>query len=675
MATYESLVFAGTELNDTTNYLLEALDCQPPGKRPEWISGADADGAALVRDPLFENRTVVVRVRVAKQATTDLALAKLGALVDKIEEADKQPDGLALVWTPAGGTKSVTFYVLSGEVTGLPITTNGDDSGWFQSTPVVTLTLTCKPFGYGSEVTLSPVTAATPVVTLTAASVTGDVPAEARLIVTDNATQNRAYLEWGLEQRYYDVATSLLLDSDSLTTTGLAGAQTTRTGAYDPNATGNNVIRATLATTTVAVCSTGAQSHVGTFRVKARVYATSASIQMRLSWQDGSGPYSANGWQTATLASAWTEVDLGLVTIAPAAQGTQTWVGLVEAYTTGTGAGTDTIDVDYLVLVPAAEGYGAARAPNNTLRSASTFIARDEFNQAAGVLNAKTAPTGGAWATVGAGADFSVTAGHIVQRTAVSDTAYKIAVSGVAATTTQVASVDVKLDIPAAAAYSSNSAGAVIRYVDANNWIGAQAIPNSVNGNEYTNFSITKVVGGVFTNLVADLLVPIPWSTWATIALQADTQGRAVAWIYIQGSLTPVRTLVIQDTDFATGGALASGKPGFFDGNFDSSATTRNYDNFKAWVPPIDAVMYSTQSVEVRADSTVREDSSGTYYGPVPQYRGSRFLLPPAGSASRTSRVLVKAHRDDITTGNATNVTDSLTAQIKYTPRYVVVPR
>jgi hypothetical protein len=80
----------------------------------------------------------------------NLALAKLTALSAKLEEAEQQPDGLALVWTPATSTTSMTMYVLSGQVDGLPISLSGDDAGWFLLAPVITLRLTCKPFGYGT---------------------------------------------------------------------------------------------------------------------------------------------------------------------------------------------------------------------------------------------------------------------------------------------------------------------------------------------------------------------------------------------------------------------------------------------------------------------------------------------------------------------------------------------
>lgn len=216
-------------------FILQGYDVPPPNKRQEWAQGADIDGALLVRDPLFDNREITLRLRVAQQATMDDALTQISLISKKLEEAEQQPDGLPLIWQPAGSTKRVTFYVLSGVVEGLPITLSGDDAGWFLRAPVVMLKLQCKPFWHGADITSSTTSAATPFVTTTITSVPGDVPALGRLLVTDAATQNRRYIEAGLQWRYYDAATSLIQlasGAGGLVTSGFSGVATTRTGAY-----------------------------------------------------------------------------------------------------------------------------------------------------------------------------------------------------------------------------------------------------------------------------------------------------------------------------------------------------------------------------------------------------------------------------------------------------------
>jgi len=670
MATLEQLVLDSLALNDATNYRLQAFETPPPPKRFEWVTGGDSDGGALVRDPLFENREIICRIRVTQQSTMDLALAKIAAIVDKLEEAEKHPEGLDLVWTPANGTKSITFKVLSGEVQGLPVTMDGDDAGWFKNAPVVTVKLTCKPFGYGPEVVGGSTSSATPFVTLTVAGVTGDVPAEGRLIVTDAATQARRYLEWGLEQRYYDSGTSLLIESDSMTTTGTGGTGTTRTGAYDPGAAGNSVIRGTLWRSPIRVAGTGNLGHVGTYRVKARVYGNgTGAIRVRFAWQEGDGPYRANRYVDAHMLGTFIEVDLGIITIPPTDAGTQRWSGFVEAYSDTPG---DTLDVDYLVLVPAGEGYGKARGVGNI--AATAVNGYDDFTSlgAGSGLNTRVAPSGGTWATSGATTDFvgNTTPTGLVFRATSTDASRRFAILG--ATNYTDTQTEVFMQYLWPTTLLNVTGGVITRWTDSSNYAYAQwSVSNGL-----TAFHIGQVVAGVTTILASSTGYFSP-NQWWGIRLTAFATGGLVAELrFGVGSAQPILVLRGQSSAIATGGTLATGKPGFFDQNTSGSAVSRLYDFFSTSTPsgePI--VINSTRSAEIRSDAAKRYDSTNTYFGDMPAYRGSRFLVPPAGAANRTSRVLVKAHRQDIESIDASTVTDNLTAQVAYTPRYLVVPR
>ena len=60
--------------------------------------------------------------------------------------------------------------------------------------------------------------------------------------------------------------------------------------------------------------------HVGTFRVKARVYMTPSgtnwpdTISVRFRWQDGKGPLRANAWQSRGAPfNVFSELDLGTI--------------------------------------------------------------------------------------------------------------------------------------------------------------------------------------------------------------------------------------------------------------------------------------------------------------------------------------------------------------------------
>ncbi len=160
MANIESVIVDTLELN-SGNFTLEALEMPPPPKLLEWVRGADSDGALLARLALHENREVTARVRINQQADTDAALAQLGLLNDKLQEAERNQGGMACTWTPVDSTKTLTFYALAGEVVGLPILIDGSDAGWYVKSPVVTIRLICKPFLYGAEVVGSPASSTT----------------------------------------------------------------------------------------------------------------------------------------------------------------------------------------------------------------------------------------------------------------------------------------------------------------------------------------------------------------------------------------------------------------------------------------------------------------------------------------------------------------------------------
>jgi hypothetical protein len=605
LASQEGLVLDTTlDLNQLNGPLglEEALQINAPRKRIEWATAADADGAALVRDPLVETREIVAKLRVGGAGVTmDQALAQIGALVDKLEEAERQDNGLPLVWTPANASKSTTFYVLTGEIEDLPVSI---EAGWLAAFPVLTVHFYCKPYGYGpafdtrdrrlltntlgnytgllsplanltvtggvpqvqrdrptseyhfhrtsgvsypngyydnqqtvkwgrsarspprrsrgsasrastpttrsrcsstttgpppstasgrgsrgvsptasstrprasspvvrtgsagasratwrlrraldlgadrdrdalaasaswtltgSEITalgqgvagyagliFTPVNtsaslddwtvepnvwvSSNPIVTGTIPGIPGDVPAEVNYYLTERSNQNRRFVELGAEQRYFNPSspTANLIDSEDLATSGFAGVQATRTGAYRRSGAVNDVVRGTLGSITSAIAGTGNLPHVGTYRVRARAYASSASVQARLSWQVGSGRFQPNSWVTPPVYGTFVDLDLGTVSIPPASSGTQQWSGRIEAF----GAEGDTLDIDHLVLVPT-EFYGKARG--NYTYAPGAVVGYDNFTgtTAGNALNLRTAPAGGAWATSGEATDFA----------------------------------------------------------------------------------------------------------------------------------------------------------------------------------------------------------------------------------------------------------------------------
>lgn len=674
MSALEQLAVDGLELNDGTNYVLESLSLPPAQKKPVWVTGGDSDGAVLDRAALFDNAQVTARVRVVVQSTMDLAVAKLAALGDKLQEAERNQTGVAITWTPADGTIQATGRVLFGEITDLPISVDGDGAGWFVKAPVVTVTLTRDPFWRGAEVTAGTTTASTlPVVTLELTSVAGDVPAEGRLVVTDAASQSRRLVRWGLESRFYPTSSpsGLLLDSDSLVTSGFAGTGTTRSGAYDPGAAGNSVIRGTLVTQPTAICGTGVQTHVGTFRVFARVFAISgADTYVRFTWQDGEGPLRSNQYVVPPALDAWSEISLGVITTTTAVTGTQKWLGRIDAYSTVIGT---TIDVDYIYLVPAQEGYAEARGVY--AYTPGVLLGRDEFTSVAAttVLNARVAPTGGTWTTSGGATDFAavdapLATDETMARSTVSGAAFPANARHARLGATNYTDIEVGCDVQFSVFQSAIALLVAARWVDASNWVGYGMTTGSDTAGIYV-----YVAGALVAR--ADGVAVTDVNTWARLRLIVYASGVAIGTL-LDTNNSVIETVTLTSTVLATGGTLATGRPGFLDHSLEPSVITRYYDNFYMATPtPEPVVVNSGRTAEMRSTMAIRSDSTGTYYGDVPGYRGSRFFVPPAGTRTRKARIAVVARRNDIVVAQDDQIADSTTISALVTPRYVNVPR
>lgn len=489
------------------------------------------------------------------------------------------------------------------------------------------------------------------------------------LTITNNSTVPIRYLEWGLESRWVPTTGTpppLLIDSDSLTPSA-AATTGTRTGAFDPGAVAPSVIRATLGTQPLVVCTTGDLAHVGSYRVRARIWAVSATIDnvmVRLSHQAGDGPMRPGRWASPPVVNNWADVDLGLVWIPPAGAGTQRWTGRIEAYSTTAG---DSIDVDVLSLIPA-EGYGIARAVYVYAPGAMT--GRDEFASmsAGAVLNARVAPLGGTWATAGAATDFTAAdgpaAGDETMSRATASDAFpgRTAILGATSYTDAEASVDF---------FSTPDTGsprhqAIVRYTDASNYLRAEVSASN------QELLLWQRVAGAET-LLAVTKVPNVRLAWHTVRIVAYASGQCYAQLLKGGAL--LAEIAGNSTALATGGALASGRSGFGDYN-PGGAMSRFYDRLHAAIPaPEPVVIHPGKSIAITSDATRRQDATGAFWGNPPSYVGGRFGVPPAGGPGRKTRICVRARRNDIVTGADDNIGDSVTVEARIVPRLLAVPR
>jgi hypothetical protein len=571
-AGFEQLTLNGLALNDTV-FGLEEFSCPPPHQRQEWIGAADSEAQLLVRSPLHENREITALI-VVTGSDRDGVDARVAQIVDKIRPEAIPMDGIPLVYQGSGSAIAVTFDVLSGEITDLPV----DEELLLGNTRKVSLLLKAKPYWRGTETLTSVTSGSAPVLTAEIANLVGDVPAFGRLIVTDAAGQSRRHVEWGLEGPLtYNSATSLLIDSDSLVTSGFAGALATVTGAYDANAVGTNALTSSLYNFTTACCGTGTLAHVGTFRVKARVKVTAPSCWVRLAWQVGDGAFSTNQYVKPPGATSWYEVDLGVVTIPVALVGTQKWSGRIEAFTES--ASVETLTIDYVTLIPAQDGYGKTRTGFSY--QPGVMAGYDGFTgTTAGVaLNARAAPAGGSWATSGVAGDFTfaddLNGEQLKRNTADAAFARRLALLG----TTSYGDVDTSVRFYVADAVS-NVHVLHARYVDANNYLEASLQTGAFVDRD--TLVIAATVGGLtvaFTSAETSPLAP-GWYRLRLLAWQAT--GNAVAVLYT-GQDVGIIQAALSATQLATAGAIATGKVGIAD--TAGSAVARYYDDFQVATP------------------------------------------------------------------------------------------
>lgn len=676
----ERLLFDGLDLNDIANQgtyprlELETFDPGIPPKRPDWIEGADSDGAALLRDPRFAVRkpTLTLRVRTDPQAVSrrDQAQQMISQLVAKCQKASSTPGGVTQVWTPAGATESYTMIVLDAELTEVPVTV---ESGYFVFEPTVSVTQTCEPALLGAEATIGAVSTVTvPVATIEAANVPGDVAANARLVVTDTASVSRSYVEWGAEQFGYTPASpsQLVLDSDQLITTGYSGTQATVAGGYDPDALTSTVISSTVLKAPQAICGTGAQTHIGTFRVRLRwrTGAAGADVFFRLQWRAGDGPYAANTAVRArsTVPDEFREIDLGLVTNPVTFAGAAAWDAQVDAWTTAGAA--QNVSVDYLLLIPTEAGYGKARAPV-VFERPTTLSTSDDFGFT-GSLTGRVATVGGTWTGAGDADDFvggGTTTDLSVLRTAASDVnenTGRYATLGTSSYAAGLVQVDVSFDVGPYA----GKLGVLLRYTDTLNWVMA-----TIDTLAASTVTVRKNVAGTVSVLGSTRLPGLRgYPAFYSIRLQVDTVGLWAVWVWPTGGPAGAPVGTGQDSQLATGGPLASGRPGMYDVNAQAVAVTRRYDSFySAPLGDTNAVIFAGRALEFRYDDTIRQSADGATWGRPTEYRGARFMLRPAGDAGRTTRVVVRAHRNDLDAAPASPVADSLDVSLAYEPRFL----
>lgn len=632
-----------------------------PDRDRQFAASVDTIGDPLV-STRFKNRVVTLKVR-CYGASMRTRLTELENKVGK--------------FTQYGGTLKRTLAdssVIVFDVLDADLDVPADWHFLQASSVTCTVTLTCKPLGRGAASTYGSSTeSSNPELVFTVAAPSGNVPALGLLEVTEAQGVDQGFVQWGVQSRNYGTATTAALAFSGSSRLAYNGS----TALAVSGAVGGTVLnQGSLTANYQAVCSlassgTAYPTHVGSFGVWARLYmgtANAGTVTAALEWAQGDLlNYTRNDGTVlpSTRSGAFLHTYLGQVRIERALTGAQRWDGRLVAKSTTSG---DDLAVDRFYLFPVDEGYGEARSAAPNLGAAPTaYVAQDGFDQAAGALTGKTLPVGGTWAGAGDADDFSTTGSGAITRTAVSDSSglqngrlmiagsstYATCVAGVSATWTGFAI------FPRA---NGLLWGVLLRYVDTSNFLAAYLYYDGAQVWTY----ISKRVAGVTTALGADV----------TIYSAGLIEGDVVASAYASGdaymTLNGAPVLAVSDPVLATGGALATGKVGFFDNYTSATALTRTYDNFWATATPSDAALYASRKLQVRDNTVIRQDSTGTAYGKPGDVRGD-YLRIPASNTGGTARVIVKASRGVPETGIDGGV-DDITGQLTVTPLYLAVP-
>jgi hypothetical protein len=397
------------------------------------------------------------------------------------------------------------------------------------------------------------------------------------------------------------------------------------------------------------LCDTGAISFVGSYRVIASVYDNASTSEIGsalLRFTYGLSDLAST--KTGPIVSPpavgdYSIVDLGDVTIPAAPNGTQKWLGKLEAKTTGTAGNTLRAVKLHFFPTEIADGVVKAVTP-----STSTVSMYEDFGATSGALTGDTATSGQTWASAGGvtdANDFTETAApdNAVIRTDVSDTATSTR-NGRGVVLGSATPTDVKVQTALTfSTYAVTSFGGVLaRFTDNSNYVTALIAPNYTNAGK-VSVGVAKVVAGTTTTLFS-AYVDASATANHTISFTAYASG---LWrVHLDGESVVSGV----DSVFATGGTLASGKSGLLDWCPGAGAVTRTYSNFSVSTPVAESIaLNTTRKAEFRDDGTAwRQDSTGTYYGyPQQQTIPVAPQLGPSSHGQPANRILALTSRNN----------------------------
>lgn len=708
------------QLNDRSPFYVsqEGFDMPVVAYDEEYAESNETEGGRRVRSrPQNPSGNIPLLLSGGSPAANQTALG----LLEQTVEACRVYGG-EMTYTPTGGV-AVTYDLESISLSGVP----QDEMHFGRARP--TLAFTCRPYGRLAAVSLiSGATSSDPIQSIDIEDLPGSVPALIRATITDTATQARDHAEVALDPDWDGIA-ALLVDSASLSISGLAGSSTTRTGAYSTN----GVIRTTLATSALACCEATGLTHRGRHRVKARIYGSGTGpIYVRVAYRVGSGPWTRNPWKRAQGLSGFYELGLGIVK-ANAEAGALTV--RIEAYSSTSG---DTFDVDYLLILPA---YLYAKAKGSVDTVATGFTTRDTFSQSAGALV-------GAYTTNGVGAATNASPIVITSNSHGLSNGDTVWIEGVLGNTaangvwTVAGQTTNTFQLSGSTGSGTYTSGGTIskqgKSADTGGrWYGSGRIGASAadsfqveatghtaqrttvsdsslsTGGSYAILgsaaTAVRVQGSVkFSSATLStyrfglLARFVDQSNWVALVLTSTDSYNLYLYTNVAGTVLPIAkaaspffgatgtahalrleigsdgaysgywqdVLVLSGSSpvLATGGVLASGRSGLIDAYTSGTANTRNYDDFSTTTPTLQHVVDASGAVTLDHDSIARSDGTRP-----PEFEGSYLTCPPAGREDRTHRLAVKLRRNDIDSAVDDQIADGQSVDVEAIPRVALL--
>ncbi len=282
------------------------------------------------------------------------------------------------------------------------------------------------------------------------------------------------------------------------------------------------------------------------------------------------------------------------------------------------------------------------------------------------------------WVTSGDAKDLEIISStHTVKRAEVSDESLikgRYAIAGSSTYAKVIAQIRTKRAASEAASGEAVRQGAIIRYTNESNWVmGVYDFANT-SGSGEEHLRVLKCKAGSVTELLS-IVLPIASSNsmWRYIWIEANEQGRISLWAKTSEGGSEELIGVVYDSDLKTGGTLASGKVGFYDAKTGAKANIREYDNFAAWMPVHDAVMFGGLSCSLNSRKPTRQSPDGNGSANVANPGADLPRLPVSGPGEDPVEIALKPSRGEFDVVPDAGL-DAFSAQLTYRPCWATIP-